>query len=349
MARPIRIEQIGSWYHITARGNERRAIYRDDRDRRHFLDLLGEMVYRFDLILHAYVLMDNHYHLLVELHDRNLSRAFQWLNVSYSVWFNRRHDRSGHLFQGRFKSVILDAEAWGLSLSRYVHLNPVHTDQFGLDKHRQQGIRMGFAGMPDAQLVHERILELRQYRWSSFRAYAGLEKAPAWLECRSVIHLGGGDQDDGARHYREYVEAELREGRAKRPWDELKEQVVLGSREFLSGLKEALGGDEREQRGVRRLLEERPRLTAVIQCVEKLKGMSWEEFRNRHGDTGRDLVLYLGRKLCGAKLDELAVLASLQEYASVAVAIKRFEIRLRRPGTEQEEYRQVMQLLNVKM
>jgi REP element-mobilizing transposase RayT len=122
MARPLRIERAGGWYHVTGRGNERRAIYRENRDREHFCELLGEMVERFGVRVHAYVLMDNHYHLILELREPNLSRAIQWLNVSYSVRFNRRHGRSGHLFQGRFKSVAVDPEGWGLEVSRYVHL-----------------------------------------------------------------------------------------------------------------------------------------------------------------------------------------------------------------------------------
>ena len=111
MARPLRIERVGGWYHVTARGNERRAIYRDDRDRLHYLEWVEQMVERFRLRVHIYVLMDNHYHLLVELPEACLSRALHWLSTSSSVWFNRRPGRSGHLFQGRFKSVVVSREA----------------------------------------------------------------------------------------------------------------------------------------------------------------------------------------------------------------------------------------------
>jgi REP element-mobilizing transposase RayT len=109
----LRIERAGGWYHITGRGNERRSIYREDKDRMWFCHLLAEMVARFRVRLHGYVLMNNHYHLIIELTEPNLSRAVQWLNVSYSVWFNHRHHRSGHLFQGRFKSVVVDWQEWG--------------------------------------------------------------------------------------------------------------------------------------------------------------------------------------------------------------------------------------------
>src|SRR5580698_82345 len=127
MARAARIHVPGAWYHVTARGNERRAIFRAEADYAHLVLIIEEAVGRFGLRLHGYVLMQNHYHLILETPEANLSRAMQWLNVSYSTWFNRRHRRSGHLFQGRFKAILVDPQEWGLILSRYVHLNPLRT------------------------------------------------------------------------------------------------------------------------------------------------------------------------------------------------------------------------------
>lgn len=108
MSRPLRINLAGGWYHVTARGHQRRAIYVDVTDRRHYLELLEEMTARHRVDVHAYVLMGNHYHLLVRTPEANLSRAIQWLNVSYSVWWNRRHRQCGSLFQGRFKAVMIE-------------------------------------------------------------------------------------------------------------------------------------------------------------------------------------------------------------------------------------------------
>src|SRR5688572_4207556 len=141
MARPPRIMRVGAWYHVTARGIERKAIYRDDTDRRHFCERLASWVERFGVRLHAYVLMDNHYHLLVETPQPNLSQAMQWLNLSYTAWFNRRRQRWGHLFQGRFQAIIFDRLAHALMLSRYVHLNPVRLKILGLDKPSQKAQR----------------------------------------------------------------------------------------------------------------------------------------------------------------------------------------------------------------
>jgi len=168
-------------------------------------------------------------HLLLELSEPNLSRAVQWLNVSYSVWFNRRHGRSGHLFQGRFKSVIISPEEWALVLSRYLHLNPVRVGQLALGKAHRQQQRQGANQKPRAELVQERIELLRNYRWSSYRSYIGLEPAPEWLECRSVLALGGGRRVEWAKGYRAYVESAAREGLEESPWEE-KEQALLGER-----------------------------------------------------------------------------------------------------------------------
>ena len=167
VSRPLRIERAGGWYHVTARGNERRPIYRDARHRRHFCELLAELVPRFHLRLHCFVLMDNHYHLLLELREANLSRAAQWLNLSYSMGFNRRHGRSGHLFQGRFKSVAVSRDDWALALSRYVHLNLVRTGKLGLGKSDQQRVRAGVSPAPESGRVGERIAALRPHHWNS--------------------------------------------------------------------------------------------------------------------------------------------------------------------------------------
>ena len=166
MARALRINQAGGRYHATARGNERKAIFRGDTDRFHFLELLGELGERFGARVHAYVLMDNHFHLLPETPEANLSRAMQWLNVSYSVWFNRRHDRAGHLLQGRFKASIVEDDAGWQEVARYVHLNPVRVAGLRLGKRQRAASRAGLAAKPKARIIAERLRLLREYRWS---------------------------------------------------------------------------------------------------------------------------------------------------------------------------------------
>ncbi|HVN79871.1 MAG TPA: transposase, partial [Terriglobia bacterium] len=253
MARPLRIYVPGAWYHVTARGNERRDIFRDEADRQRFLAQLGAMVERYRVRLYAYVLMNNHYHLLLEPSEGNLSRALQWLNASYSQWFNRRHRRSGHLLEGRFQSRLVEAERWGLELSRYVHLNPIRTGRQGLDKKRREGWRRGVGRAVKGQAVADRVEQLLAYRWSSYPAYVGLADCPAWLSCDRVLGLIGGPKRERREAYQCYVEQGAQEGMEPSPWEQLKGQVVLGEESFVNQLQDFLKGDEREQAGLRQL------------------------------------------------------------------------------------------------
>jgi REP element-mobilizing transposase RayT len=327
MARPVRVDVRGGWYHVTARGNERKAIFRDAADRGRFLQLLEESVERFDVVIHAYVLMDNHYHLLVETPHANLSDAMQWLGVSYTVWFNHRHRRVGHLFQGRFKAILLEASA-AVEVSRYVHLNPVRIRGLGLDKPAQLRSRQGLAEKPDPVLVRERLGRLRQHRWSSYRAYAGLTETPPWLTTRAVLEmLGRGTRAERHRRYREFVDEPVREGLLVSPWERVEAGMLLGTAEFVRRCRKLVHGDAREQPQLKRL-HPRPGLAQVVRAVERLRAEPWEQFRDRHGDWGRDLVLYAARRHCGVRLRELAVAAGGLNYGSVAVAVQRFEKRL---------------------
>ena len=325
MARPPRILKAGAWYHLTARGIERRAIFLDDKDRRHFCQLLGEWVERFGIVLHAYVLMDNHYHLLAETTRPNLSQAMQWINLSYTAWFNRRRERSGHLFQGRFKSIIIEPAACGLMLSRYVHLNPVRVECLGLDKAAQKSRRQGLSGPPDPGVVHERIKMLRAYRWSSYPVYAG-RASPPWLHCESVLELLGSGKGDRRAAYCEYVESAIREGMPERPWDKLVEQAALGGAAFIRRLQSQWRGEAREIPGLKRL-KGLPTWETAVRVVEQLRGAPWGTFRDSHGDWGRDLALYLGQRRCGLRLKELGKLAGGLDYGAVSVAIRRLEQR----------------------
>ena len=272
-----------------------------------------------------------------------------WTIITICSWLNRRHGRSGHLFQGRFKSVAVSRDEWALALSRYVHLNPVRTKTLGLDKGERQAQHEGLSAAPEAKEVRERIRRLRAYRWSSSRAYIGLGKVPSWLEGQTVLGLGGGAKAEQRRRYREYVESAVREGLEESPWEAVREQVVLGGAEFLAGLREHVHGDAQEQRGARRLAGARPTLEAVIAAVERVKGEKWDEFRERHADRGRDLVLYLGRRLCRLKLRELAEAVGLRTYAVVATNTKRYEQRLPSDSQEQARVKKVSQLLNCEM
>jgi putative transposase len=327
MARSVRIELVDGWYHVTARGNERRPIFRDQSDRRRFLELLEGVTEQFAWHVHGYVLMGNHYHLLVQTPRANLSAGMQWLGVSYSVWFNRRHQRVGHLFQGRFHAVVLE-EAVALEVSRYVHLNPVRLKRLGLDKLNQRRHAVGLTGPPSAAIINERIHQLRHERWSSYRAYIGLENPPPWLMTSTILSVLGGSAKESARHYRQYVEGAVREGQTESPWERLAAGLLLGSHDFVRRTKARLQGNHREQPALRRL-RERSALDDVIRVMERLKRKPWENFRDQHADWGRDAVLWLARRHCGLTLKELGAAVGGIDYVTVSTSVRRLEQRAR--------------------
>ena len=227
MARPIRIEFEGAVYHVMARGNERREIFRDDHDRHRFLDALAEAVERFGLKIHAYCLMPNHYHLVLVTLRGNLSQAIGWLQVTYTVRFNRRHQRSGHLFQGRFKAQLVEADEYGRWLVEYVHLNPIRSGDKGY------------------LISSERARELAAYEWSSHRDYAGLRRrGPQWL-CLDWLRYWGRSQREAQREYRKAI-ARWFEGPVANPWEQLRGGLILGG-EKLYGKAQKLIGEKHGQ------------------------------------------------------------------------------------------------------
>jgi len=189
MARPQRIEHEGAVYHVTARGNERRAIFIDDADRERFLRVLGESVKRFEVRLYLFCLMGNHVHLVLETPRANLSQFMHRVETAYTVYFNRRHERCGHLLQGRYGARLVEKDAYILRLSRYVHLNPVFTPAA-----RKQPIR-------------ERITALRQYRWSSYRSYIGRDRPCEFVDYGPILATVSSDSGRHVQEYRRFVES----------------------------------------------------------------------------------------------------------------------------------------------
>ena len=219
MARPLRIEYPGALYHVTARGNARQDIFLDDEDRRRFLGVLGHVVARFYLRLHAYCLMDNHFHLVVETPKANLSKAMRQLNGVYTQAFNRLHGRVGHVLQGRFKAIIVDRNNYLLELCRYVVLNPV----------RAKATR-----------------KADTYPWSSYQATSGLTSTPSFLTVDWLLSQFGRQRAAAQRKYRAFVAEGIGQPSA---WEQVQGQVLLGSDRFVTRLVPAL----REKRALREI------------------------------------------------------------------------------------------------
>lgn len=202
MARPLRLEFAGALYHVTARGDRREDIYLDDRDRERFLAVLAEVCDRFNWRIHAYCQMTNHYHLVVETPDGNLSRGMRQLNGVYTQAVNRRHGRVGHVFQGRFKAILVQKEGYLLELARYVVLNPVR-----------------------AQMV----ARPEDWPWSSCKAALGLAEAPVFLDIDFLWSHFGSTQGTAVAAYRQFVESGT--GRSS-PLATVRHQVILGDDAF---------------------------------------------------------------------------------------------------------------------
>ncbi|MBI3344623.1 MAG: transposase [Gammaproteobacteria bacterium] len=203
MSRPLRLEFPDALYHVTARGDRQEDIFEDDQDRELFLATLGQVISRFNWICHAWCLMDNHYHLLIQTPDGNLSKGMRQLNGVYTQASNRRHRRVGHLFQGRFKAILVDSDAYLLELSRYVVLNP---------------IRAGMVKKPGA------------WRWSSYRASVGLEPAAPWLAVDGLLAQFAKRRSLARERYVQFVAEGIK---AASPWANLKGQVYLGDEQFV--------------------------------------------------------------------------------------------------------------------
>ena len=202
MARPLRIEYAGALYHITSRGDCREDIYRDNEDREQWLEILSQVCERFNWVVHGYCQMSNHYHLLAETVDGNLSRGMRQLNGIYTQKFNRRHHESGHLFQGRYKAILVQKETYLLELTRYVVLNPVRA-------------RM--------------VKRPEDWAWSSFNAMIGADTESQWLDVDWTLSQFGKDRTQAISAYRQFV----MEGKGlPDPKEQVKHQMFLGNEIF---------------------------------------------------------------------------------------------------------------------
>lgn len=315
---------------MMSRGNRREALYLDDTDRRRFLGLVSELPERFRLEIHAFVLMDNHYHLVVRTPEPNLSHAMRWLHVTYSSRFNWAHEQVGHVFAGRFRAVIIQDEKGICEVARYVHLNPVRIEGLALGKAEQRRGKVLGGEDPGAVLVAQRLSVLHNYPWSSWRVYSGAEPRPHWLET-GVVGIGCGGRSPGARRaaLRKYTEAPVREGRLESPWDRLWGGLVLGEAEYAERLFRRAGANPEEQTEVRRLRRShRASWSEIASAAEGVLGRKWSEMLATHGDWGRDGVLYVATRYAGYRLAELLAEVPGLKYQAAAQAVRRFGVGL---------------------
>jgi len=206
VSRPLRIQYPGAFYHVTSRGNEQKEIFKSRRDREKFLAYLESAVRRYGSVIHAYCLMSNHYHLVLETPAGNLSQIMRHINGAYTIYFNVKRKRAGHLFQGRYKAILVEADEYATELSRYLHLNPV---------------RAGMTSLPE------------EYQWSSYRGYIGLSKAPDWLNEDFILGYFGGNRPEARNRYRQFAE-DLLDNEYDSPLKQVTASTILGRPEFVN-------------------------------------------------------------------------------------------------------------------
>ena len=300
MARPLRIEYEGAFYHVTSRGNERGKVFFEAKDYEKFKDYLKGACEKFGIVIHAYVLMTNHYHLLIETPEANLSRAMHYINGAYTSYLNMRKKRSGHLFQGRYKSIIVDSDSYLLELSRYLHLNPVS------------------AGMVDKPA---------DYPYSSCNAYLTSGKEDVVHRALVWGMLSTKKREAPAR-YREFVE------NMEAPQNTFKEVyggMALGSIDFIKGVLARVEEDISGKREIsnRKALTSPSKTDGVIDGVASYYNIKRDALFEGGQNHYRKIVIYLLNRYTGASNPEIGELFGIS-YSAVAKVCQRLSRQMER-------------------
>jgi len=308
VARPLRIEFEDAIYHVCARANARQLIYFTHGDYTRFLDLLQQSTQRFAGTVFGFVLMPNHFHLIVQTIQPNLSRWMHWLIVSYSTYFNRQHRRTGHLVQGRYKSVLVENGNYLLELSRYIHLNPVRGRQIG-------------RGTPV-----DRRQRLRRFEWRSYRGYGGLIRPFAFIEEAAVLDQFAAKTHVARLSYRRFVEEGLTR-EIENPLAAIQWQIALGTERFLQKIRDrvtALPDGRREITSIRQATQfVHPNV--ILRNVGRRFDVDPRRLTSRkeHGLEARNVAIWMVSVLCGLKLQAIGELFGGLDYAAVAQRIRR--------------------------
>jgi putative transposase len=302
MARPLRIEYEGAFYHVTSRGNEGRRVFFSKSDYEKFLDYLKLAQEKFRYLLHAYVLMTKHYHLLIETPLANLNRIMHYINGSYTNYVNLKRDHRGHLFQGRYKAILVDRDHYLAELSRYMHLNPV---------------RAGIVKRP------------QDYPYSSYRAF--ISKGEAGIVYRDLI-LGmmGKDQRRAIMLYKDFVESAIG-SKVENPLKDIYGGAILGSRDFIRDTLEKLEGEGIQKRGIShgKDFKKKWEVQKIIDKVDFFFSASPNERVEKKNKETRDVMIYLMKSYTGLTNRQIGEqLGSLSDF-TVAKVYQRFLEKLR--------------------
>jgi putative transposase len=304
VSRPLRIEFPGAWYHVLNRGTNRQAIFHDPGDYQAFLNLAGETARMWNLEIHAFALMTNHFHLLMHTPNGNLSRAMQHLGSVYAQRYNHRHHRDGPVFRGRFKAILIEADVYLLQLVRYIHLNPVK-----------------------AALVDDPA----HYPWSSHQLYLTRTAPVDWLVTHAVLSRFGRTWQAAVQRYREFVSQGVPQS-LEQVYDQEVLPVILGAEDFRAWVKRLLRTQHKEDYEVPQSKDPRfhpgvEEAFAVCQRAYRVPRSDFTGIRRAHWNEPRDVLIYLCRRECGLPLKEIASTLGIAAYTTVSMACARVEAK----------------------
>jgi len=300
MARPLRVEYEGAFYHVTSRGNEKKEIFSSPENYEQFKSYLYEAREKFGYKLHAYVLMTNHFHLLIETPDPNLNRLMHYINGSYTGYYNRKHKRVGHLFQGRYKAILVDRDSYLVELSRYMHLNPV---------------RAGMVGKPE------------DYAYSSYRSYI-FPAGEKIVDRDMILGMVSNKPKEAFERYRYFIEQEIGQ-EIESPLKKVYAGMILGEERFIkSALKRVKKAwEEKEEVSDRKRLGSISEVEEILGLVCEVFKVSREEVFHKRGDI-RDLSIYLLKRYSGLTNHQIGDMFGGISYSAVSKAVKRFSLHL---------------------
>jgi len=298
MGRPLRIEFEGALYHVTSRGNEKKEIFIDASDRKKFIDILRDYHERLRAVYHCFILMNNHYHLLLETPLGNLTTIVHGINSCYTGYFNRKYNRIGHLFQGRYKAIVVEKETYLLEVSRYIHLNP---------------IRAGICKRPE------------DFFWSSYHGYLHPKERLAWIEYDWTLKQFHQDEAEAVNAYKEFIE----DGLGKNVLSPLKDVVggvILGKDEFVRKMKERIKGMLSEEIVKREELVGFPSPEIIMEKVAKYYGVPVEQLKKKgKGNLPRKVAIYFIYQKSGLTNHTMAKLFGGIHYTTITQTIKRLQ------------------------
>jgi len=312
MARPLRITYPGAFYHVTSRGNERKNIFKSRRDREKFLEYLESASKRYDAVIHVFCLMDTHYHLLLETPSANLSQIMRHINGAYTTYFNVKRGRSGHLFQGRYKAILVDIDEYAKELSRYIHLNPV---------------RAKMVNTPE------------EYEWSSYQFYIGEKKPPEWLYRNFILGYFGKKVSIAQKEYHKFVTALINK-KYDNPSDEVVSSTLLGSPDFIAFIKDKFLSVKKPDKNLPALKEllDKASLKDIFDEVESVFG--------KEAALGRNVKMFLCQRYTDEKLKDIGAYFGIGE-SGVSQACRRVKDKIRKDKKLERKISQIEKRIKV--